>query len=131
MMSDKLQRSSSFHKFVKSVDVTPNIFVNNDPHSDDMTPPKFVIDISRAYSVPSTPTGQICAPRTTMGIEMNCEMRVKTTLSAKANMKSGMPKSLLTCNTNNRRVFSSKNEMKSAHPNTLMKGTLRKYFLYM
>ena len=45
--------------------------VSNEPHSDDTTPPMLVMDISNAYKVPSTPTGHILAPSTTIGIVTN------------------------------------------------------------
>ena len=84
-MSNMLHNNNNFQRFLKSVEVTPNIDVNKDPHSEEITPPKFVIDINKAYNVASTPSGHKRAPMTTIGIVMNCPMSVSTTLSENAN----------------------------------------------
>ena len=108
--SNAWHNKANFHKLVKLLDVTPNISVNKDPHSVEITPPKFVIDINRAYNVASTPLGQSRAPKTTIGIVTNCDTRVMTTRSANANTKSGMPISRFTCKINRSIVFSKKKD---------------------
>ena len=94
----------------------PNMVVSKDPHSWPTTPPMLVMDMSRAYRVPSTPTGQMRAPITTIGIVMNCPTSVITNLSTDANTKSGMPMARLVWKTNSNNELDSTKDRNNDAP---------------
>mmetsp|Transcript_226 Transcript_226/g.614 ORF Transcript_226/g.614 Transcript_226/m.614 type:complete len:206 (+) Transcript_226:144-761(+) len=92
---DKQQTVTSGARFVKSSLVTPNAFVRAEPSAVPVKDPPLSSDISAAYSVASTPSGQSCVASTSIGMKDTWPSTVSSSESPKTKRWSSSPHSLL------------------------------------
>lgn len=90
-----MQIKIKIHKFVKSVSVTLSNHINNAPNSYEIRLPRFIIDINKAYIVPSIFLGHNRHAKTNIGMKLIWPSTVERRPSPKMNSLSGIPKTLL------------------------------------